>query len=195
MVKPRSVLRSTIALLLVGCAVIPVGAFAQTGPAGPSSGELVETPREFDGETIEFTGEVIGEVMVRGEYAWIHLNDDAYMLRNVEEGAELGGYNTGMPIWLPANEAENIVFVGGYKYQGDIAEVTGTFNAACSQHGGDMDIHATSLKVVTPGRRALDPVHPWKIVLALGLALTAAGLWFADRRARRLESKGLQRRR
>ena len=39
--------------------------------------------------------------MVRGDFAWLHLNDDGYYLKNVEEGAGLSGYNTGMPIYLP----------------------------------------------------------------------------------------------
>ncbi len=188
----RDAARIAIAVLLA-LTLAPGTAHAQANPNDPTSGELVETPREFDGTEITFQGEAIGEVMVRGDDAWIHLNDDAYMYKNVEEGAELGGYNSGMPVWLPAAEAEKLAVLGDYKHQGDIAEVVGTFNAACAQHGGDMDIHATSLSVVTPGRRAWDPVQTWKIVLGLVLSVVAAALWFADRRMGHLESKGLRR--
>jgi len=189
----RSAARLAVAVLLLVVTLAPATAYAQGNPNDPTSGELVETPREFDGTEITFQGEAIGEVMVRGDDAWIHLNDDAYMYKNVEEGAELGGYNSGMPVWLSAAEADKLTVVGDYKHEGDIAEIVGTFNAACAQHGGDMDIHATALSVVTPGRPALDPVQPWKIVLALALTIAAAALWFADRRIGHLESKGLRR--
>jgi len=164
-------------------------------PNSPSSTELVEQPKKYNGTDVTFEGEAIGEAMVRGDDAWIHLNDDAYMYKNVEEGAELGGFNTGMPVWLPANLAEKIGTFGDYKHEGDIVKVSGVFNAACGQHGGDMDIHATTLVLTVPGRNALDPVKPWKLVLAIGLTLGAAGVWYADRRASHRERRGLARRR
>jgi len=183
---------ATVAVVLFALAMNPARALAQANPNDPTSGELVETPKAFDGKTLTFQGEAIGDVMVRGDDAWIHLNDDAYMFKNVEEGAALGGFNSGMPVWLPASEAEKIKIVGDYKHQGDIVEVVGTYNAACAQHGGDMDIHATELKVIAAGRRALDPVRPWKLVLALGLTLGAGGLWFAERRISHRERRGFQ---
>lgn len=158
-------------------------AFAQTpSPNSPSSGEIVESPKEFDGTTLEFKGEVIGEVMVRGEYAWIHINDDPYYLKNVEEGAELGGYNSGMAVYVPASLTEQIAHYGDYKHEGDIVTIRGTFNAACAQHGGDMDIHADELVVDVRGHNVVDVVHPWKLMLALIAALLAAGLVVAYRR-------------
>jgi len=188
--------RVAFAMVVVGLAtllVMPAVASAQANPNDPSSGQLVETPKEFDGTRITFQGEAIGDVMMRGDNAWIHLNDDAYMYKNVEEGAPLGGFNSGMPVWLPASAAAKIEIVGDYEHQGDIVEVTGVFNAACAQHGGDMDIHADELRMVAAGRRALDPVQPWKLALALGTALAAAGMWFAERRAGHLERRGLKR--
>jgi len=132
--------------------------------------------------------------MHRADNAWIHLNDDAYMYMNVEEGAELGGFNSGMPVWLPGSEADRISTFGDYKHEGDVVEVTGVFNAACSQHGGDMDIHADRLAVLIPGRPAADPVKPWKLPVA-GLLGIAAALAFAfERRLGYRELKGLLRR-
>jgi len=183
---------AVVAAAVLAALIIPIGALAQEGPNDPTSGQLIEAPKEFDGTTVTFQGEAVGEVMVRGENAWIHLNDDAYMYKNVGEGAELGGYNSGMAVWLPTIEADKISIVGDYKHQGDIVEVSGTFNAACAVHGGDMDIHATDLTVVAPGRQALDPVPVWKIALAMGLSLVAAGIWYGERRAGRLESRGIK---
>ena len=148
----------------------------------------------YDGTEITFEGEAIGERMVRGADAWIHLNDDAYMYKNVEEGAPLGGYNTGMPVWLPTSLAEKIGTFGDYKHEGDIVKVTGVFNAACAQHGGDMDIHATALETSVPGRDAADPIKPGKLVAALVLTLAAAGLWYSDRWLSHRERRGMARR-
>lgn len=157
-------------------------ALAQTGsPNSPSSGQLVEQPKEYDGKRVEFAGEVIGEAMFRGEHAWIHINDDSYYLKNVEEGAELGGYNSGMAVWLPASQLEPVGTYGDYKHEGDVVEVAGVFNAACAEHGGDMDIHAEFIEVLTPGHGVTDPVHGWKIWMAIVLAAAAAVSWWFSR--------------
>ncbi len=144
---------AALAAMVVTALALPSVALAFESPNDPSSAELVEQPKKYDGTEITFEGEAIGERMVRGADAWIHLNDDAYMYKNVEEGAPLGGYNSGMPVWLPADLAEKISTFGTYKHEGDIVKVTGVFNAACAQHGGDMDIHATALETSVPGPR------------------------------------------
>jgi hypothetical protein len=119
--------------------------------------------------------------MVRGDMAWIHLNDDAYYVKNVEEGAELGGYNTGMAVWLPSELVEDIEYYGDYKHEGDIVEVEGVFNAACSEHGGDTDIHASALEVIEVGHTVDDPIHPGKVVWAVVLGLIALALYLVNR--------------
>jgi hypothetical protein len=177
--------------LSVALAAAPALAWAFESPNSPSSTELVEQPSRYNGTVISFKGEAIGEAMVRGSDAWIHLNDDAYMNRNVEEGAPLDGFNSGMPVWLPAPQAEKIGIFGDYKHEGDVVTVSGTFNAACAQHGGDMDIHATELQVDAPGHGAQDPIPRWKLVLAGCLTLAVLLLWAANRRAGRLERLGL----
>jgi hypothetical protein len=120
-----------------------------------NSASLVENANAWKGRIITFTGEAIGEAMVRRKMAWIHLNDDAYMWKNIEEGAQLGGYNSGHAIWVPADLSKKIRFFGDFKHEGDVVKVVGTFNAACPQHGGDMDIHASTLEIVRVGH----PVH------------------------------------
>jgi len=168
--------RVAVALLLLVW-VLSVGVSSAGALPCPSSAELVESPDQFDGRTIEFTGEVVGDIMRRGDMAWIHINDDAYMHRNVEEGAPLGGYNSGHAVWLSADLAEEISYVGDYHNEGDVVTVTGEFRAACPEHGGDMDIHADSLVVVTSGHAVVDPIPGWKPWLALLLSLAAGGFF------------------
>jgi hypothetical protein len=174
-----------VLVALITFAASPAFAAEVTIPKNdPSSGQLVEKPKVYNGTTVTFTGEAIGEVMARGDYAWIHLNDDAYMESNVEEGAKLGGYNSGMAIWVPTALTKAVDTYGDYKHEGSIVQISGTFNAACKEHGGDMDIHATSLKLIRPGHEVVDPIAPWKVLLAIGLVLLAAGLWWVDRATR-----------
>lgn len=177
--------RSLAAAFLLGLLLVTSGCRAagvpEPSPNDSSSTDLVESPKEFDGEGLTFRGEAIGEAMVRGDMAWIHINDDAYYVKNVEEGAELGGYNTGMAVWLPSALVEDVAFYGDYKHEGDIVEVEGVFNAACAEHGGDMDIHATSLEVVQEGHEVVDPISPGKALWAVGLALVALALYLVNR--------------
>ena len=186
----RFLMTALMVLLAAGIVAVLVFALPRETPApapaspnAPSSTDLVERPKTWNEQEIPFTGEAIGEVMERGEYAWIHLNDDAYYAKNVEEGAGLSGYNSGMAVWIPTNLTDTIGTYGDYKHEGDIVKVQGVFNAACAQHGGDMDIHATSLAVVTPGRHAIDQIRAWKVALAILLALLALVLWQAERRS------------
>jgi len=179
-----------ITALLMGAALLALciaPAWAAEAPIpknDPSSGQLVEKNKQYNGTRVTFTGEAIGEVMVRGDYAWIHLNDDAYMERNVEEGAKLGGYNSGMAIWVPAALTKQIDTYGDYKHEGSIVQISGTFNAACKEHGGDMDIHADSVTMIRPGHVVVDPVPGWKAALAAGLALLAGALYWIERKTR-----------
>lgn len=169
-----------LALLALGTGCRAAGT-PEPSPNEHSSTDLVEAPKEFDGQEVAFKGEAIGEAMVRGDMAWIHLNDDAYYVKNVEEGAQLGGYNSGMAVWLPAVLVEDIKYFGDYEHEGDIVEVKGVFNAACAEHGGDMDIHATSLHLVRAGHKVVDQVYPHKVVWAVALGLLALGLYLAER--------------
>jgi hypothetical protein len=188
----------TTAILVLGTALlaaVATPAFAQDSfpPNKPDSTELINlmnVPGDvtkglfWNGKTVTFHGEAIGEVMVRGEYAWIHLNDDAYMLQNVEEGAKLQGYNSGMAVWVPSALTRRIDTYGDYQHEGSIVEVQGVFNGACKEHGGDMDIHATSLKMLRPGHVVDDPVPPWKAALAAALVALAALLFWLERKYR-----------
>jgi len=173
------VLLMLVALFLVsGCRA---SGTPEPSPNVPSSLGLVEEPKIYDGVEVDFTGEVIGEAMVRGDMAWLHINDDAYYVRNVEEGAELGGYNAGMAVWLPADNAAAIMHFGDYKHEGDIVTIVGTFNAACAEHGGDMDIHARELTVVKAGHVVVDQIRPEKVIVAVVLALLVVALYLLDR--------------
>jgi len=47
-----------------------------------------------------------------------------------------------------------------------MVKVAGTFSRACSEHGGDMDIHGESLSVVESGHKVEQLLSEWKLKTA-----------------------------
>jgi hypothetical protein len=101
-----------------------------------SSTELINNAKEYDGKSVVYVGEAVGDVMVRGDFAWVNIND---------------GENA-IGVWLNKELTGEIQFTGSYQAKGDRLEITGVFQRNCIQHGGDMDIHAQGTRKISPGR-------------------------------------------
>jgi hypothetical protein len=70
--------------------------------------------------------------------------------------------------------ASRIALFGDYTRHGDVVEVTGIFHAACPLHGGDMDIHADSLRIMRGGYEVAWPIDRSRLIAAgVMVALTA----------------------
>jgi len=126
-----------------------------------SSTELINNAKQYDGKAVVYEGEVIGDIMVRGDYAWINVND---------------GQNA-IGIWMDKNLAKDITYAGSYKSKGDWLEITGVFQRACLQHGGDLDIHAQAMRKVRPGRQVLARLNISKRNLAFVLLGVLCLVW------------------
>ena len=100
-----------------------------------SSNELIEKSKELDGRKLSYRGELVTTILGRGEYSWMNLND---------------GSNA-IGVWCKSSLLGGVKFAGDYKNRGDIIEVTGTFNRACSAHNGELDIHADIVRIVKSG--------------------------------------------
>ncbi len=132
-----------------------------------SSTELINKAREYDGKNLVYVGEVIGDVMARGDFAWVNMND---------------GENA-IGIWLKKESAEQIQFAGSYHAKGDRLEISGIFNRGCIQHGGDMDIHAQTVRTISPGGPVREEFDTRKRnVTFILLGVLALVLIFARRR-------------
>ncbi|MBL7151009.1 MAG: DNA-binding protein [Candidatus Omnitrophica bacterium] len=102
-----------------------------------SARELIENAQAYDGKTIAYAGEVIGDIMRRGNFAWI----------NVTDGEKAIG------VWLEGHLLKQAdLLAGSYRSTGDLIEVIGVFHRACPEHGGDLDIHAFEIEKIAPGR-------------------------------------------
>ena len=163
----------TLILFLMGSGVAQAKAVSST--------ELVEHPKKYDGKTVTFRGEAVGDIMIRGDYAWVSLNDDSYRPAKVVKEQKLAGYNSGHSIWIKKEEAQKITHLGSYRHAGDIVKITGIFNRACTQHGGDMDIHATNLDVVKRGYALNRSLEGPKSLAVLVLLILTVTLFLANR--------------
>lgn len=141
-----------IILLAVSCWLPASLCFAQA----LSSTELINNAKQYDGKSVVYEGEVIGDIMKRGDFAWMNIND---------------GRNA-IGIWVNASLVKDISYTGSYKSVGDRVEVTGVFNRACPEHGGDLDIHSQAIRKTAPGRQVQERLNPGKrnlVIVLLGI--------------------------
>jgi hypothetical protein len=146
-----------IILLYAMCHVLCAVSYAQP----ISSTELINNAKFYDSKLIVYEGEIIADIMKRGNYAWININD---------------GENA-IGIWLNASLLKDILYTGSYKSMGDRVEVTGIFNRACPQHGGDLDIHAQAIRKISAGRLIQKRLNLGKRNLAIILSGILCLIW------------------
>lgn len=142
--------KKTLVLLLILflCTLILLNP-VQAKPIDSST--LLANSFKFDQKTIEFVGEAIGEIMKRGNYAWVNVHD---------------GQNA-IGIFLKYEDAKKIKYLGRYLIKGDIIWVKGIFNRSCKVHGGDTDIHALEFKVIKSGYLLKENISKIKAIFAV----------------------------
>ena len=146
-----------IALLLL---LAPAVALADGNAVG--SNDLIDHAKDYDNQTVVYEGEVLGDILYRGDHAWLAVFD---------------GSNT-IGVFVTAEQAKQITVVGGYGKRGDTIRIEGVFHRACAEHGGDLDIHADTVKVLSVGASVQMPVSRLIMMLAIALPLPAGILLF-----------------
>ena len=143
----------SITILLTVCLTITTAAKEEV----ITINDLVEDALSYDEQTVTVEGEAIGEALERGEYSWVNISD---------------GTNA-IGIWMKKTDEDSIKFYGDYEHVGDTLRVTGIFSRDCDEHGGDVDIHCTSLTIVKSGHSVSSTVAQKKIIIAAILAFFA----------------------
>lgn len=154
-----------IASIFILLLTMPV--LANTSPI-ISSSELIEKIDEYNGKTVVFQGEAIGEKMPRDNGVWINISDAP---------------SSAIGIWFAFEDAEKIRTLGNYDFTGDIVKIEGVFHKACKEHKGEIDIHAASVEVVEQGSPVTHPVSTEEIWPAIILSLTAVVLGIKIRKS------------
>lgn len=141
-------------LLTVSCFFsLLVGACVAEEVVG--SKDLIENSQLYDGRTVIYRGEAVGDIMQRGNYLWINVLD-----------AHLA-----IGIWAPIKFQPLIRFVGGYTMRGDYLEIEGVFNVRCILHAGELDIHANDIRLITRGEFTPEKIYPQRKQTALYMGL------------------------
>jgi len=109
--------------------------FAFNAFAQPTIDGLIDNSKQYDSKKVLVEGEAIGHLMARGDHAWFNMNDGT---------ASIG-------IWIDLELAGQLKHFGRHAVKGDQVRVDGVFNSDCFMHGGDTDIHASSMVVVKKG--------------------------------------------
>jgi len=125
-----------------------------------TSDDLINNAKDFDKKEVVYSGEVIGDRMKRGEYTWI----------NVSDGANSIG------VWVRSEEVGKIKFTGKYNFTGDVIKVTGIFNRACAEHGGDLDIHVNKIEVIKQGHPNVTKINYLIIIISSFLLILAIAI-------------------
>lgn len=120
-----------------------------------SSEHLIKNAKSLDGKSITYKGEVVTAILNRVEYSWVNLNDG----------------DNAIGVWCKSSQLAPIKFIGDYKNRGDMLEVEGKFNRACPMHGGELDIHADSVKIVNSGFSLKERISQRKLTLSTALFL------------------------
>jgi len=158
--------RSIVFLFLV-LLLLPV---AQAAPI-VSSEELFKEAEKYDGKTVIYRGEVIGDIMVREEFAWLNVRD--------KSGA--------IGVFCPKDMVGEIKHKGGYGFRGDMVSVWGTFHRTCPEHGGDTDIHAEKIAIIQEGQAISHPLDAGKVkasIILLAIVFALAIIHLIVRRFR-----------
>jgi hypothetical protein len=120
-------------------------------PPTDTINDLIEHSLTRDQQTVIIEGEVIGEVLERGDNAWINVND---------------GTNA-IGVYLKLDQTTQLKVFGDYFNTGDQNRVIGIFERSCVEHGGEMDIHASSIQVIKAGSSIDHPISSWKFVISI----------------------------
>jgi len=167
-----------LSLALVVCILaIPSPARAATllppvplTPGAMTPADAVELGLAQDGVEIVLQGEAIGEALAApGGKRWVNLLGDAVAIGVV----------------VDAKGAAEVTRFGEYRQRGATLLVRGRLNSACDDHGGDLDVHATSVRIIDAGHTSPHVVHPNKLLFAAAAAVAAMGLVAHYRRLRR----------
>lgn len=155
--------------------------------ASVQASTLIDCSELFDEKQVTYRGEAIRAVLRRDGHAIVQVNDDQYAEAGPlpERRTHLGG-NSGLPVVMPLQAADEITFLGSYRAQGDLLAVTGTFHRASNILGGEPAIHATRVEVVRTGHLIRHAVSPKRVATAVALAVAVAFLFALTRRGGQL---------
>jgi hypothetical protein len=150
-------------LFVAVCSLWLPAQVALAAPAVITISELNAQSKALDGQVVCFQGEVIGDAIKSTEgCVWLALRDA----------------HSAISVIIDADKTADIGSFGRYQVEGTTVEITGTFHLACDEHDGLTDVHALSLRVISPGGSVPEPLDTRLLVAGVVMALVGAALTF-----------------
>ena len=120
----------------------------------------------YDNQTVQVTGEVVGDAIRSGSdtgHCWLTLASTQVDV------------NDTLAVLVSNDSAELVDGFGKYGRTGTILQVRGTFHLACSEHDGITDLHAENVNVVEvsqnhPDAFSVNLFIPGLVLVAIGAA-------------------------
>lgn len=118
----------------------------------------------YDKQTVQVTGEVVGDRITAGDgrHCWLQLASPSDSFT--------------VSVYLTNESAEKVDTYGAYGRKGTTLQVRGTFNLACPDHDGASDLHAQVVTVTEKGKATPDEFDinaftPGMVTVMIGLAM------------------------
>ena len=128
----------------------------------------------YDKQTVQVTGEVVGDRITAGDgrHCWLQLASPSD--------------SSTVSVYLTNESADKVDTYGAYGRKGTTLQVRGTFHLVCTEHEGLTDLHADIVTVVEKGKHHEDEFDvnafvPGAIATALGLALMGVFYYLRER--------------
>ena len=118
----------------------------------------------YDKQTVQVTGEVVGDRITAGDgrHCWLQLASPSD--------------SSTVSVYLTNESADKVDTYGTYGRKGTTLQVRGTFNLACPDHDGASDLHAQVVTVTEKGKATPDEFDinaftPGMVTVMIGLAM------------------------
>jgi hypothetical protein len=148
-----------------------------------TSTQVLGCPAAFDGRSVTFVGELVGDLLTRDGGAWVLVNDDDYALElgPLPSHRDRRGTNTGLSVWLPDRLHRQVTGLGGPGQRGDLVRIDGVVRRADPSDGGGLTLRADGLEVLSPAAPVEEPLNVAQVWLAVGALATAVAVWSGRR--------------
>ena len=118
----------------------------------------------YDKQTVQVTGEVVGDRITAGDG------------RNCSLQLASPSDSSTVSFYLTNESADKVDTYGAYGRKGTTLQVRGTFNLACPDHDGASDLHAQVVTVTEKGKATPDEFDinaftPGMVTVMIGLAM------------------------
>ena len=118
----------------------------------------------YDKQTVQVTGEVVGDRITAGDgrHCWLQLASPSD--------------SSTVSVYLTNESADKVDTYGTYGRKGTTLQVRGTFNLACPDHDGASDLHAQVVTVTEKGKATPDEFDinafiPGMVTVMIGLVM------------------------